>query len=338
MTLYSNFIEKSRKNVLFNGNFDMWPVGTSFPVGKQGDTAGMVVFGDVGTGVFAVTASNASKPNDNCNQVYKIETTTAKTSFTGSEYAHTFFKVEGYDFVPFIGKTATLSFWVRSSVPGTYSVFFRSEGADASYIQEFTINTADTWEYKIITLTFDYSIGTWNYTNGIGLSVGFSPALGTTYATSTFGQWISGNYIGSTNQVNFAATIGNTFQISQMQLELGNTATPFDRISFAEIQENMDRYYQAISLSHLNATSVTTGAGNCYCSWDFPTIMRAVPTVNDTGAQFWSGHLSWAAATAVQHSANSVRCLTTMQNANDTGYAAGWALLMGITVYLDARL
>lgn len=336
MKLYSNFIGSERKNVLFNGNFDSWPTGLTF-TNAAGRTALMMHFGANGGGAFTVSADNTSKPNDNCIYTYKVQVTTAKASYTGADYVHTMYYLEGLDFLSFVGKTATLSFWVRSSVAGKYGVFFRSGSADASYVQEFTINTSNVWEYKTIPVTFDYSIGTWSYSTDLGVSVGFSPALGTTYATSTFGQWISGNYIGTTNQVNFAATVGNTFQISQLQLEVGSNATPFKRPLTGEFGEMVGRYYQIISLNHLPATSVNTGTGNCYCAWDFPSYMRVSPTITHSSAQFWSPHAGWVAATAVQHSNNNYRCVTTMQNTT-TGYTSKWPLLMIMDAFLDARL
>lgn len=334
MTLYSNFLEQGRRNVLFNGNFQSWPEGVG-PI-TSGDTALMMTFGYNGGGAFDVTASTTSKPNNNSPYVCKITTNTAKTSYTSTDYVHTFFKVEGYDILPFLGNKATLSFWVRSSVPGIYGVFFRNGSNDSSYVQEFTINAADTWEYKTISLTIDDSIGTWDYGNGLGLSVGFAPALGTTHATSTLGQWITGNYIGTTNQVNFAATAGNTFQISQMQLELGDTATQFEELPFAIFQDTANRYYQSITM-YINATSVATGTGNCYASWDFNTTMRTNPTITHIGPQFWQGSIGWGAATGVVQSANTYRCLTTMTRAG-ASYVIGYGMLMIQSAYMDARL
>ena len=335
MTLHSSYIDQGRRNALFNGNFDSWPGGLG-PF-TAGDTACNWLYGHNGAVVCNAAGSSASKPNNTSKYVYKLEVTTADASMTDTDYVHTFYNVEGYDFAPFIGQTATISFWVRSSVTGIYSLFMRNYWLDRSYIAEFTINTPDTWEKKEITVKFDYVGGTWNYTNGQGINIGFAPACGTTFSTSTIGEWVSSNLIASSNQVsNWAATVGNTFQFAQMQMELGNTSSQFESLPWAAFEELVNRYYFSIYL-YVNATCVGTGTGNGYVSWDFPSIMRAAPTITHPGTnQMWNG--TWIDATAVNHSANSYRCLTTMQNTT-SGYVIGSALLILMTsVICDARL
>lgn len=337
MTLYSDFNEQARRNVLFNGNFLTWPEGLGpFTVDLAEHTALMAVAAKSGGGEYSVTGSTASKPVDSCHYVHKMEVTTAESVVDTGDYALTVIRVEGYDFVPFIGKTATLSFWVRSSVTGTYTVSFRNYVRDRTLLKEYTINQADTWEYKTITLKFDYSGGTWDYTNGMGLDICWTLLAGATYQSATTDSWLSANYLASTNQVNGGATIGNTFQFAQCQLELGATASEFEQLQPAAHQELAHRYYFDLYL-YLNATQVQTGTGNAYVSWDFPVHMRATPTITHPGTnQMWKG--TWAAATGLTHSANNYRCLSIMTHTG-TGYTIGTTVLVVMSsVIADARL
>ena len=130
-----------------------------------------------------------------------MQVTTAQSSLTSSEYIHMFHKIDGYTAIyKLLRKPLQLSFWIYASVAGTYCCWLRNGTATASVVQDFTINSANTWEYKVVRFPqIDNSIGTWNYGTGIGLTIGFTPACGSTFHTPTLGQWVSGNYICSTN-------------------------------------------------------------------------------------------------------------------------------------------
>lgn len=337
MTLYSNFIKRNQRNALFNGNFESWPAGTSFTT--SGHTAAMTLHGFSTTGAFTAEYSSSSKPNDNCNYVHKVTTDTAIASPTGGYHSHTIIKVEGYDFLPFVGRTATLSFWVRATVTGIYSIAFRNSGADRSYVETYTINQSNTWEYKTITLKFDYSGGTWDYHNGAGIVISFTQMCGTTYATSTTGEWVSGNYISSTSQVNNAATAGNTFQISQCQLELGNVATEYEHIDITMLARLVQRYYQSIYITHKMVTSVTTGTGIGYFNTKLITRMRAAPTVTSSGVALWNPGQSWKTATSVNNgNITADRFLCIVYDNTYTGFQAWWPLLVYGSWFFDARI
>ena len=338
MTLYSNFFEQGRKNVLWNGNFDVWPGGDVSPVSLTGATHSAIcaVGFKSGAGEYTEEGSNASKPNNDSAYVHKITVTTAESSVDTGDYAGFLIRIEGYDFQAFVGKTATLSFWVRSSVTGTYTITFRNAVRDRTLLKEYTIDQADTWEYKTLTLKFDYIGGTWTYTNTNSLDVGWMMLAGATYQTSTTDTWVSGNYLASTNQVNAGATISNTFQVAQCQLELGATASSFEKLPITLLQEMSQRYYFETYL-YLNGTQVQTGTGNLYASWDFPSIMRSNPTITHPGSnRLWNG--TWYDATGLTHSANSYRCLSIMTR-SVTGYTVRTTCLMLMSqVIADARL
>jgi len=328
-----------RRNAIINGNFNIWQRGTTFNPIVSGYTADRWVFGEtLGTGVCAVNQS-AAKPNVNCGTPLKITATTGQASVTGSEYVHVYQKIEGYEFVRLYKKDCTFSFWVYSSVAGTYSCFFRSGTNDYSYVQEFTIHQTGTWEYKTISVTFDDENGTYDFTTGAGINVGFAPSLGTTYATSTLGQWVAGNYIGSTNQTNFAATTNNVFLISQLQLEVGRVATPFEHLSPHLERELCYRYYEVTNFTHLHSTGISTGTGVGYAYVEH-TTKRATPTsIGISSPQLWSPQNGWRTPTSTSSSSiNNFRILFVFNDTGVSNYVAGNALLMIVNCAIDAEL
>lgn len=337
MTQYSNFVRRNQKNALFNGNFEGWPVGGSgFP---DAHTAGMTLHGySLDSGVLTPSRSTVV-PNANSNYSHLVTTSTGEATVTGSEHSHVIIRVEGYDLLPFVGNKATLSFWVRSSVTGIYSIAFRNDNTcDRSYVTEYTINQSNTWEYKTVHVIFNYSGGNWNYINGLGLQVSFTQAVGTTYSTSTTDEWVTGNYIASTNQVNNVATTGNTFYISQCQLELGSVATEFEHINVAIRERLIKRYYQSIYLTHQMGGQIGTGSGNAYVGVKLIYNMRATPTVTQSGSNIWNPSQGWKSVTSTSFGNTQTERGMWIFGDNTFTYTNNWALLMYGSIYLDARI
>jgi hypothetical protein len=299
----------------------------------------MTLHGFSTSGAFTAELSADSKPHDNCNRVHKITTTTAETVLNTTHHSHVVIRIEGADFVPFIGKTATLSFWVRATVTGSYSISFRNGVSDRSYIAEYTIHSADTWEYKTITLKFDYSGGTWDYATGTGLQIGFTQMSGPTYKTSTINEWQSGIYIASSAQVNNAATIGNTFQLAQCQLELGSVASEYENISMAVRFRLLMRYYQSIYISHAFTTSINAGTGIGYLNFKYKQRMRSAPTVTTSGTQLWNPAQGWKSTTSISHTGTTAeRLIAVLYDNTYSSFLSTWPLLAAGSWFLDARL
>ena len=185
-------------------------------------------------------------------------------------------------------QTVTLSFWVRSSLTGTFAGSLRNDNADRSYVFNYTISAANTWEQKTVTIAGD-TTGTWLTTNGIGMYVLFSLGSGSTFATAA-NSWTAGNYLTSTGAVSVVGTSGATFYITGVQLEIGTSATPFERRLYNQELANCQRYYaktfpQSVAVAQnsgdFNSLYTIAQVNNLSFSvtWKLPVTMRANPTV-----------------------------------------------------------
>jgi hypothetical protein len=166
--------------------------------------------------------------------------------------------------------TVTLSFWVRSSLTGTFGGSLRNSAGNRSYPFSYTISTANTWEQKSITIAGDTS-GTWLTTNGTGITVSIGLGVGSTYS-GTAGAWAGANYASATGATSVVGTNGATFYITGVQLEKGSTATSFDYRPYGTELQLCQRYYQGLSSS-----TVFSVLGVSYSSSNIYSIFLQVP-------------------------------------------------------------
>ena len=219
-------------------------------------------------------------------------------------------RIEGLNCADFGWGTAgaspiTISFWVRSSLTGTFGGSVRNSAANRSYPFSYVINSANTWEQKSITIAGDTS-GTWLTTNGIGMYIQFGLGVGSTYS-NTAGAWVAGNYSGATGATSVVGTNGATFYITGVQLEKGSTATSFDYRPYGtELQLCYRYFYKWLNdagytayVTNLQAYSTTAAFGKIL---DFPVTMRTTPacvTSGTFGASNSTGGTSIAFTTTV---------------------------------------
>jgi hypothetical protein len=180
----------------------------------------------------------------------KLTVTTSSTP-SGTQTYRYIQRLEGNNLADFnLGLSGcvsfTLSFWVKSSLTGTFGGSFWGAGATRWYVFSYTVNSANTWEYKTVTIT-PITSGSFDTTTGVGLQLTFNIGAGSSVLGSA-GSWISNagspEYYGPTGQTNIIATNGATWQITGVQLEKGSTATSFDYRPYGTEFQLCQRYYQ----------------------------------------------------------------------------------------------
>ena len=217
-------------------------------------------------------------------------TSTAATSVGSSDYFQINQSIEGFNIADLSwgtanAKTVTLSFWVRSSLGGTFGGSLRNSAIDRSYPFSYTISSANTWEQKSITIAGDPS-GTWLTTNGIGIRLAFSLGMGSTFS-GTAGAWAPGNLVSATGATSVVGVNGATLYITGVQFEVGSTATPFEIRPFGTELTLCERYYEkSYALNTAPGSNVGGSTNLCFIPPGtnlryfafYRTRKRAVPT------------------------------------------------------------
>jgi hypothetical protein len=177
-------------------------------------------------------------------------------------------------------QTVTLSFWVRSSLTGTFGGALQNEAGNRSYPFGYTIAAANTWQKVTVTIPGD-TTGTWvGATNGYGIQVIISYGAAAA-RQGPAGAWAAADYRSVTGQVDLISTNGATFYITGVQLELGSTATSFDVRSYGTEELLCFRYTQVLSgtaNSRLFISGNTTGP-YCYPTTTLKARMRTTPSI-----------------------------------------------------------
>ena len=253
------------------------------------------------------------------------------------------------------GVPVTLTFWVQSSQPGTYSASIKNYAATRCYVSTYTIPTANTWTKISIVIPPD-TTGTWvTGTNAASLNLTFDLGNGIQYRSPITNTWLSAGYIGAMNQTNWVANVGNTFYITGVQLSLG-TSTPsvFSRFApnYAGEFQACLRYYNRMDVTVANqATGGNVFTSYSYCAGstsvvariDLPVVMRAVPTLSTSGNSTlnWSNTLAnQAVSTTIVDvfTTNSVDLTLGLAGAGNTSggwFARGGSYGFGSPAWID---
>jgi hypothetical protein len=301
------------RNRIINGDMriDQRNAGASVTINSTAATYTLDRFNSTGEatdGVFSIQRSTTA-PSGFTNSLIAT-VTTADASIGSTQRYLVQQRIEGFNVADLGWGTAsaqsvTLSFWVRSSVTGTFGGSFRNSAGDRSYPFTYTISAANTFEYKTITVAGD-TTGTWATDNAAGIYVSFSMGAGSSLKT-TAGAWAAGSFWAGTGSVDLIATSGATFYITGVQLEAGSVATPFERRPFGTELALCQRYYQK---SFPQATAPVNNSGFAYIQTTlkygsanaepqvqivFPVAMRAAPSATlynpftGTAAQWTDG-------------------------------------------------
>jgi hypothetical protein len=327
MTLAVNIAQSGSNNVTFrnkiiNGAMVIAQRGTSFTPGANAsaftlDRWEYNAFST--TGAYSV-AQSSTVPNGNFTYS-SLLTVTATVAPSGTDYYFYQTKIEGYNIADLgwgtaDAKAATVSFWARSSITGTYSFHLINAGISLSYVATFTIASANTWQYVTLTIPGP-TTGTWNTTNGVGIYAGIDLGQGSSRQT-TANTWSSGAsfYCGTSSNVQWINNSGATFYITGVQLEAGTTASPFEYRQYGTELALCQRYCVNYNSANASSTYFRYGVGevenapNASQIIQFIVPMRVGPTITTTGT----------AANYAVYSAGSVIACTAIPSVGTTSH------------------
>ena len=288
--------DTGRRNLIINGAMQVAQRGTSFSsLSASAYTCDRWQLQVAGAGRGTVTQESSGGPAGFKDNFLRVTVATADSSVASSDMQVLKQVIEGHvaaftDAGTSDAQPLTLSFYVRSSVTGTFSATlytnFNSPNA-VSYPAEYTISSANTWEQKTITypaFTTSSTLATSGYTTGEFYQVRFALMAGSD-KTGTANQWNSANDFASTNQTNLFATSSATWDITGVQLELGENASDFEHRSFGEELALCQRYHQRFTgvTNGRVGFGTKTSATGARCIIPFNTAMRATPSHSITG-------------------------------------------------------
>ena len=308
------------RNLIING---------AMQVNQRGDTTGVTTsqyggpdrfkFGITTAGTFDISQSTTA-PNGFANS-YKLDCTTADASLAAGDFVAAQTRIEGQDLQQLKKGTSdaesvTLSFYVRSNKTGTYALELLDNHNNRQVTKTYTISSADTFEYKSITFPAD-TTGPFNDNNSTALTVLWWLGAGTNYTSGTAtGSWAASTAANRAVglNVNIADNTANEWLITGVQLELGDTATPFEHRSFGDELARCQRYFYK-----WNGTGYQTGGfvGTTYsstlafCSVPFSVPMRSSPslaTVDHTKFQFLVGNSAVSPSGIISTGATLTEC------------------------------
>jgi len=317
------------RNIIINGDMRIAQRGTSATGVTSSDYYTIDRWKNTQSNDATLTISQVTDAPANTGLVhsYKVDVTTADTSIAATQYQHIQHTPEALNCQHLMygtvnAKTITLSFYVKSNKTGTYGFCLsKVDTTRYDYVAEYTINAANTWERKIITIVPDSNIkasgGAIANDNGIGFRMKWILASGTD-RQGTANTWHSANPKDTTsNQVNFLDNTANEFFLTGCQLEVGTEATEFEHTNFSEELRKCQRYFYLIdataSAGDENSPIVRESATQAALTYFLPTNMRSTPSVEGSNYGRIVGYTTsfGAAATA------TVTNMTVRTNIND---------------------
>ena len=284
----------SNRNLIINSAMQVAQRGTQTNQTTAYTACDRFQFGVVGAAVITSSQDTTVPSGQGFSNSLKLDVTTADSSLAASDFAFLRHKIEAQNlqhlnYGTSSAKSLTLSFWVRSSKTGTHIAELRHDDATYFNSQAYTISSADVWQK--VTLTYDgYVTTAINNDNGAGINVNWWLAAGSDYSGGTLSSnnWQNTSANRAVGQVNVMDSTSNTFYITGVQLEVGETATPFEHESYDTTIQKCYRYYFKL----FPAASQRNYLGTCYVKNStqsrvvvtFPVPLRTVPTaIEETG-------------------------------------------------------
>jgi len=346
-----NATQLSHRNLLMNGKFVVFQrfLGGSQVTCNAGSNFYCMdrwyARGESSLGVFTLAQTEITSDGLGVHAAAKVTVTTNVTPGSGDVYKIAQ-RIEGRNLEHLAFGTSsaqyiTLSFYVKSSVTGTHSGSLMNSAQNRSYPFTYTINSADTWEQKSITIPGDTS-GTWLVNTGIGLEVNFDMGSGSG-KRGTAGQWAGARAEGATGAVQLISTSSANWWITKVQLEVGSEATPFEHIPFTDELTRCKRFYY----EHVRGTddSVATATvyqdNNLFPIIDLPVTMRAEPSlVVSDGSGYFNAYSNGSSDgfdtfSSIWNPSTNTVGINAYSNDGVSGRTAGHSAML-ITAHADA--
>ena len=272
----------TNRNMVINGAMQVAQRGTSSTTLGYSTVDRFQVGLGGGTGVLTLSQSTDS-PQGFANS-FKVDVDTADT-LTGDEEFYLDTRLESQDlqhlkYGTSSAESVTLSFWVKSFQTGQFSVLLYQADSNRDIFKEYTVNTSATWEYKTLTFPGDAS-GSFDDDNGLGLLVRFYLGAGPNREGAVPTDWNAHETADrvSSNQVQVISSTSNYWQITGVQLEVGNQATSFEHRSYGDELQKCRRYFQHFTCGGSGTATGANQTQSAMCSVNYSPEMRDVPTI-----------------------------------------------------------
>lgn len=271
---------------------------TGFPTGKtNGYFVDRFELINIRTNGSTMTAQQVIDAPANINLTYSAKITNTLGGVTApSDVILLLQRIEGINIADLgwgglSARFVTLSFWVKSSIIGIFSVALVNGPGNRSILKEYTINSANTWEKKSIVITGSAD-GIWDTGTGIGVYVVWDLGCGSTRTAPATDTWLVGNYDRSASSVRLSETTGATFQLTGVQFEEGINPTDLEYLPPTIELLRCERYF-SVNYSNFRSYTVAGGIIECWLKWRrplrlpnpivAPTVYRTAGTVSNIG-------------------------------------------------------
>jgi len=286
---YNTGMTVGYRNRLFNGAMQIDQRNAGASVSYAANTSGYSLdrwsIDNSNDGTITVQQTSTA-PSGFTNSLL-VTVTSADSSLSSGQRCRFSQRIEGFNTYDLSwgtsnAQTITISFWVRSSLIGTFGGAIRNNSFNRSYAFSYVINTANTWEQKTVVIGGD-TTGTWATNNSFGLEVGFGLGVSSDLS-GTSGIWTATANVSATGATSVIGTNGATFYITGVQLEKGNIATSFDVRPYGTELSLCQRYcYTTAGLggySSMPFVGQIQSTGNlARLTTTFPVTMRSAPSL-----------------------------------------------------------
>ena len=341
----------SNRNLIINGAMQVAQRGTSTASISSGDTYPsvdrfMLRVSSAGTW----TNSQSTDAPAGFSSSLKMDCTTADASLAADDNVQIQYRFEGQDlqqlnFGSASAKSLTLSFWVKATKTGTNIVVLYQDDGNDFIAKSYTVDSADTWEYKTITFSGN-TLASITNDNTRGLIVQFFLAAGSNFQSGTLATSWAGYVQGNeaVGQVNHADSTSNNFYLTGIQLEVGETATPFEHRSYGDELARCQRYLQQFTGAGSTRAPMGVAASSTQvnCTTMYTQPMRAAPSVSTSGTWKFNGNTTVTMTSCTIYQAAQTSCLLLCGTTSGmtAGYAYEWFCDTGSSgfIRLDAEL